>query len=234
MRQGRVAPRAAVLPCHLHARRSSGHERDAGLHDLVHRPVRRGQVDDRRPRDPGARAARRRSSSRSTATSCARISRKGLGFSKEDRDTEHPAHRPGRQLHHPPRRRHGRVGDLALRGDAPGRACAGRGVRAVRVRLRAHPVEECVRRDTKGLYAKAIAGEIKEFTGISDPYEAPASPELDDRHRGRISRGERGARRRLPRAARPRECRRHRLTRGRALPGPSTSAGRPGPSGRAS
>ena len=39
-------------------------------------------------------------------------------------------------------------------------------------------VEECVRRDTKGLYAKAISGEIKEFTGISDPYEAPASPEL--------------------------------------------------------
>ena len=39
-------------------------------------------------------------------------------------------------------------------------------------------VDECVRRDTKGLYAKAIAGEIKEFTGISDPYEEPASPEL--------------------------------------------------------
>jgi len=39
-------------------------------------------------------------------------------------------------------------------------------------------VDECVRRDTKGLYAKAIAGEIKEFTGISDPYEEPTSPEL--------------------------------------------------------
>jgi len=39
-------------------------------------------------------------------------------------------------------------------------------------------VDECVRRDTKGLYAKAIAGEIKEFTGISDPYEEPAAPEL--------------------------------------------------------
>ncbi len=39
-------------------------------------------------------------------------------------------------------------------------------------------VEACVRRDTKGLYAKAIAGEIKEFTGISDPYEEPTAPEL--------------------------------------------------------
>ncbi len=39
-------------------------------------------------------------------------------------------------------------------------------------------VDECVRRDTKGLYAKAISGEIKEFTGISDPYEEPTSPEL--------------------------------------------------------
>jgi adenylylsulfate kinase-like enzyme len=39
-------------------------------------------------------------------------------------------------------------------------------------------VDECARRDVKGLYAKAIAGEIKEFTGVSDPYEAPANPEL--------------------------------------------------------
>ena len=39
-------------------------------------------------------------------------------------------------------------------------------------------VDECVRRDTKGLYAKAIAGEIKEFTGVSYPYEEPESPEL--------------------------------------------------------
>ena len=42
----------------------------------------------------------------------------------------------------------------------------------------APPLEECIRRDVKGLYAKAIAGEIKQFTGISDPYEAPESPEL--------------------------------------------------------
>jgi adenylyl-sulfate kinase len=42
----------------------------------------------------------------------------------------------------------------------------------------ATPVEECERRDVKGLYAKARAGEIPEFTGVSDPYEEPASPEL--------------------------------------------------------
>lgn len=40
------------------------------------------------------------------------------------------------------------------------------------------PVEECEKRDVKGLYKKARAGEIKEFTGISAPYEAPDSPEL--------------------------------------------------------
>jgi adenylylsulfate kinase len=38
-------------------------------------------------------------------------------------------------------------------------------------------VEECARRDVKGLYEKAFSGEIKEFTGVSDPYEAP--PEAD-------------------------------------------------------
>ena len=39
-------------------------------------------------------------------------------------------------------------------------------------------VEECARRDVKGLYEKAFAGEIKGFTGVDDPYEEPASPEL--------------------------------------------------------
>ena len=39
-------------------------------------------------------------------------------------------------------------------------------------------VAECVRRDVKGLYAKAISGEIAEFTGISDPYEEPSQPEV--------------------------------------------------------
>ena len=42
----------------------------------------------------------------------------------------------------------------------------------------ATPLAECERRDPKGLYAKARRGEIAEFTGISAPYEEPASPEL--------------------------------------------------------
>ena len=40
------------------------------------------------------------------------------------------------------------------------------------------PLEVLIRRDVKGLYAKAIRGEIKEFTGISDPYEAPETPDV--------------------------------------------------------
>jgi adenylylsulfate kinase len=39
-------------------------------------------------------------------------------------------------------------------------------------------VEECARRDVKGLYEKAFKGEIKEFTGVNDPYEEPSRPEL--------------------------------------------------------
>ena len=42
----------------------------------------------------------------------------------------------------------------------------------------ATPIEVCEQRDRKGLYAKARAGLIKEFTGISDPYEIPGNPEL--------------------------------------------------------
>jgi bifunctional enzyme CysN/CysC len=41
------------------------------------------------------------------------------------------------------------------------------------------PLEECERRDPKGLYAKARAGELKGMTGIDDPYEAPGRPELE-------------------------------------------------------
>jgi adenylyl-sulfate kinase len=39
-------------------------------------------------------------------------------------------------------------------------------------------VEVCAERDVKGLYAKALAGEIENFTGVSDPYEAPENPEI--------------------------------------------------------
>jgi adenylyl-sulfate kinase len=40
------------------------------------------------------------------------------------------------------------------------------------------PLEVCMARDVKGLYAKALAGEIPNFTGVSDPYEAPEAPEI--------------------------------------------------------
>lgn len=40
------------------------------------------------------------------------------------------------------------------------------------------PLEVCAERDVKGMYAKAFAGEIENFTGVSDPYEAPANPEV--------------------------------------------------------
>jgi bifunctional enzyme CysN/CysC len=42
----------------------------------------------------------------------------------------------------------------------------------------ATPIKDCERRDPKGLYAKARAGEIKEFTGIDSPYEVPEHPDL--------------------------------------------------------
>ncbi len=42
----------------------------------------------------------------------------------------------------------------------------------------APPLAECIKRDVKGLYAKAIAGKVQQFTGISDPYEEPLAPEL--------------------------------------------------------
>jgi len=42
----------------------------------------------------------------------------------------------------------------------------------------ATPLDECERRDVKGLYARARRGEIKNFTGIDDPYEPPERPEL--------------------------------------------------------
>ncbi len=42
----------------------------------------------------------------------------------------------------------------------------------------AAPVSTCAERDVKGLYAKALSGEIKNFTGVSDPYEPPVDPEI--------------------------------------------------------
>ena len=49
------------------------------------------------------------------------------------------------------------------------------------------PFEECARRDPKGLYAKALRGEIKNFTGVDSPYEVPEQPELHLKTVGRTS-----------------------------------------------
>jgi sulfate adenylyltransferase/3'-phosphoadenosine 5'-phosphosulfate synthase len=100
---------------------------------------------------------------------------KGLGFSKEDRDTNI--------------RRIGFVSKLLTRHGATTIVAAISPYREVRDEVRRDigdfvevfvhcPLEELVKRDVKGLYAKAIAGEIKNFTGVSDPYEDPLNPEV--------------------------------------------------------
>src|SRR5829696_4812450 len=53
-----------------------------------------------------------------------------------------------------------------------------RGLRFLEVWI-STPLEECERRDTKGLYAKARAGEIPDFTGVGQPYEEPEAPDLE-------------------------------------------------------
>jgi adenylylsulfate kinase len=101
---------------------------------------------------------------------------KGLGFSREDRDTNIL--------------RIGFVAKLLTRHGACVVCAAISPYRETRDMVRemigdrfveifvATSLEECERRDLKGLYAKARSGEIKEFTGISDPYEAPEHPEI--------------------------------------------------------
>jgi adenylylsulfate kinase len=101
---------------------------------------------------------------------------KGLGFSKEDRDTNI--------------RRIAFVADLLSRNGVPVITAAISPYREIRDEAREMmgerfieayvkaSVEACAERDVKGLYAKAFAGEIKEFTGVSDPYEPPENPEL--------------------------------------------------------
>jgi adenylylsulfate kinase len=103
---------------------------------------------------------------------------KGLGFSKEDRDTniERVGWVASRLT------RHGAtVLVSAISPYAETRAKAREMVEEfgpfVEVHIHAS-VEACAERDVKGLYAKAFAGEITEFTGVSDPYEAPTNPEL--------------------------------------------------------
>jgi adenylyl-sulfate kinase len=100
---------------------------------------------------------------------------KGLGFSKEDRDENI--------------RRIGFVCELLTRQGVIAIAAAISPYRAIRDELRASisafveihvtcPLEILIERDDKGLYKKALAGEIAQFTGITDPYEPPLCPEL--------------------------------------------------------
>jgi len=101
---------------------------------------------------------------------------KGLGFSKEYRDTNI--------------RRIAFVADLLSRSGVPVITAAVSPDRELRDEAREQmegrfievyieaSVETCAERDVKGLYEKAFKGEIKEFTGVSDPYEAPERPEI--------------------------------------------------------
>lgn len=104
---------------------------------------------------------------------------KGLGFSKEDRDANI--------------RRIGYVARLLSRNGVGVIAAAISPYREIRDEVRAAveadgavfievfvkaSLETLIQRDVKGLYKKAIAGEIKQFTGVSDPYEEPNNPEL--------------------------------------------------------
>ncbi len=100
---------------------------------------------------------------------------KGLGFSKEDRDTNI--------------RRIGYVCKLLARNGVIAIAAAISPYREVRDEVRRQherffevfvhcPIETLAERDVKGLYKKALAGELKGFTGVSDPYEPPLEPEL--------------------------------------------------------
>ena len=100
---------------------------------------------------------------------------KGLSFSKEDRDTNI--------------RRIGFVCELLTRNGVIALVAAISPYREVREEIRSKigsfvevyvhcPIEVLAERDVKGLYKKALAGEIGSFTGVSDPYEAPADPEI--------------------------------------------------------
>src|SRR2546422_10527748 len=100
---------------------------------------------------------------------------KGLRFSREDRDTNI--------------RRIGYVAKLLARNGVAVITAAISPYRAIRDEVREEigafvevyvkaSLDECIRRDTKGLYARALAGEIPQFTGVSDPYEEPLAAEL--------------------------------------------------------
>lgn len=107
---------------------------------------------------------------------------KGLGFSKEDRDTNI--------------RRIGWVCEVLSRNGVCAIAAAISPYRDIRDEIREKidhfvevyveaPIEVLAERDVKGLYRKALAGELENFTGVSDPYEPPLNPEVTCHSDGR-------------------------------------------------
>jgi adenylylsulfate kinase len=101
---------------------------------------------------------------------------KGLGFSREDRDTNiaRIAFVCSLLVRHGAAVVSAAISPFAqARNDA--RAQIGEGFIEVYVHC---SLDELVRRDVKGLYAKALRGEIANFTGVSDPYESPENPEI--------------------------------------------------------
>jgi adenylyl-sulfate kinase len=103
---------------------------------------------------------------------------KELGFSKEDRDThiERVGWVASRLT-----RQGGAVITAAISPYEATRRAAREMIEEVGAFVEVYvkaSVDECARRDVKGLYEKAFRGEIKEFTGVSDPYEEPTSPEI--------------------------------------------------------
>ncbi len=101
---------------------------------------------------------------------------KGLGFSREDRDTNILRIAFVASL----LTRHGVVAiTAAISPYADTRRQAREAIGADFVEVHVHSsLEELTRRDVKGLYARALRGEIKNFTGVSDPYEEPEHPEV--------------------------------------------------------
>ncbi|MCL4543873.1 MAG: adenylyl-sulfate kinase [Chloroflexi bacterium] len=100
---------------------------------------------------------------------------KGLGFSKEDRDTNirRIAFVAGLLSHHG-------VG-VVVAAISPYRAVRDEARESIGRFLEVYvdcPLDVLVRRDVKGLYARALRGEISNFTGVTDPYEAPQHPDV--------------------------------------------------------
>jgi len=147
---------------------------------LVHRPVRLGQVDDRRGGRGTAPRRRPLGITDSTATTCATGSGSDLSFDRQDR-AENVRRVAELALLFAGRRRHrARMPRLAYRADrAQVRELheqAGLDYLEVYVST---SLEECARRDVKGLYARAERGDIDDLTGVGAPYEPPSAPDIE-------------------------------------------------------